>query len=149
MSTIIQPILTPLEIDLIISLIMIVYGVVVECHYTAWYSVVMNIVMTAVFLGSNPLPLVVMIILLVYVGIGVLVAKFDVDWAYSLFGTKTFGALTLTACLYSLGFLNWVLSGFGPNTSLNIASIYIISWVIIAIIVHGLGWHYFGGNSNS
>lgn len=142
---IIQPILPPLAVDLIMSLVSISYGMAVECHYTAWYSVVMNVIFTAIFLGSNALPLWIIIILLVYVGIGVIVAKYDADWAYSLFGTKTFGALTLTASLYSLGFLDWSVSVLSPsNTFFDISSVYIISWIVIGIIVHVTGWYYFG-----
>jgi hypothetical protein len=147
-STIIQPILTPLEIDLIMSLVLIAYGMAVECHFTAWYSVVMNVIMTAIFLGSNALPLIVIIILLAYVAIGIVVAKEDVDWLYSVFGTKTFGALTLTACLFSIGLLNYITPFLNRITSFfDIDSVYLISWIVIAIIVNVLGWYFFGRNN--
>lgn len=147
---IIPPVLTPLEIDLIMALISIGYGMTVECHYTPWYSVVLNVILTAFFLGSNALPLIALIVLVIYVAIGFVVAKFSLKRAYSLFGTKTFGALTLTASLYSLGFLNWLVSALiSLNARFNfnlvsIDSIYLFSWLIIGIVVHVLGWYYFG-----
>jgi len=145
MSMIVQPILTPLTLDIILALVSIGYGMKWECHYTAWISVVMNIIFTAIFLSSNPLPLAVLIILLVYVAIGVAVAKGKAKRAYSFFGTKTFGALTLTASLYSLGFLDWLVSVLNPiNTYFDIALVYIIVWVSIGVVVHSLGWYFFG-----
>lgn len=144
MSMIIPPILPNWGTDLLMSFISIGYGMVWECNFTPWVSVVMNTLMTLVFLGSNYLPLLVVPILVVFVLIGVAVAKYDVKKAYSVFGTKTFGALTLTAFLGSFGFLNWLVSVLNPISSFfQLDYIYLITWLIIGLLIHLLGYHFF------
>lgn len=145
MSMIIQPFLPTLYLDLGLAVVSILYGLRWECHYTAWISVVMNVVFTGFFLFENPLPLMVLIALLIYIAFGVVVAKRSVDWAYSAFGTKTFGSLALTACLFKLGVLSWLVSVLTPiKAFFEIGVVYLIVWIIISVFVHFLGWYYFG-----
>lgn len=137
--------LSPLIADIIMSLVSIAYGMRWECHYTAWMSVLLNVIFTAIFLSSNDFPVFVILILIVYVLIGVVVAKKNYRQLYSLFGTKTFGALTLTASLGTVGILNWFVSILSPiNVYFNISIIFLIFWLVIGSIVHFLGWYYFG-----
>jgi hypothetical protein len=145
MSTVIPPVLPPWATDILMSLASIWYGMTWECHYTAWASVIMNIIFTAIFLGSNALPLIAIEVLLVYLALGVVIAKFSIKKLKSLFGTKTFGSLTLTASLENIGVLNWLVSILSPvNPFFNISAIFLIFWLVIGFCVHFLGWYYFG-----
>jgi hypothetical protein len=140
----------PFVSDILMSLVSIGYGIRWERYYTAWISVVLNVIFTAVFLGSNDLPIVVIAILLLYVALGISVAKRGIDWLYPLFGTKTFGALTLTACFSTVGFLNWAsfvsdkILGYDNNTTT-----FLTSWILIGLTVHLFGWLLFGKNNRT
>jgi phosphoglycerol transferase MdoB-like AlkP superfamily enzyme len=127
------------------SFVSIGYGVRWERYYTAWMSVIMNLIFTALFLGSNDLPIIICFILALYVILGVAVAYKGKRMLYSLFGTKTFGALTLTASLNAVNLLGWASSisdrilGYDDSTIM-----FLISWIIIGLIVHFFGWILFG-----
>ncbi len=137
--------LPPFLADIIISLVSVAYGIRWECHYTAWMSVFLNVVFTAIFLVSNDLPLLVIGVLLAYVALGAVIVKFNFSQLYSLFGTKTFGAMTLTASLGAIGVLNWLVTILNPfNQYINDASVFLGVWIIFGVLIHTLGWYYFG-----
>jgi len=127
------------------SFVSIAYGMRWERYSTAWISVVMNVVFTALLLGSSDLPIMIYIILFSYVVLGAIVAWKNIDTLYSLFGTKTFGALTLTVSLSTVDLLGWAssISDWAFRYS-DTTSVFLVSWVVIALIVHLFGWMLFG-----
>jgi hypothetical protein len=140
-----MPPLPPFWTNLIASVVTIAYGVRWERHYTAWISVVMNVVFTSLLLGSSDLPNLVYLFLFLYVALGVTVAwKNKKSW-YSVFGTKSFGALSLTVSLNAINFLGWAGTLSEWAFRYNDSTIeFLISWLIIAILVHLFGWIFFG-----
>lgn len=135
----------PFVSDILMSLVSIGYGMRWERYYTAWISVVMDVVFTVIFLGSNDLPLPIIFILIVYVILGVLVAKKGIDWLYPLFGTKTFGAMTMTASLNIVSFLGW--ASYVSDKILgydNTTTTFLTSWILIGLVIHLIGWVLFG-----
>lgn len=159
-----MPILTLALEGLIIALVTIVYGVRWECYYTAWISVVMNIVFTTVLLASVDLPTEITVILIVYVAIGVVSAWRNWRVLFNLFGAKTFGALSLTVALANWSLLSWThdlwkaISGsyyFNVQHLSESAIEYLLTWVCITVLVQIIGLlvkkrrkteHVLGGN---
>jgi len=139
------PLLPPFWSNLAMSFVSIAYGMRWERYSTAWISVVMNVVFTALLLGSSDLPIMIYIILFSYVVLGAIVAWKNIDTLYSLFGTKTFGALTLTVSLSTVDLLGWAssISDWAFRYS-DTTSVFLVSWVVIALIVHLFGWMLFG-----
>lgn len=136
-----MPILTPDLEYLVVSLVTIAYGLRWERYYTAWISVVMNIVFTAILLASATLPSVVVYLLVGYVAIGVLSAWRGWRSLFFLFGTKTFGALSLTVALSQWIGLGWTHQIIDPlHLNLDVSTQeYLASWIIIAVAVHVVG----------
>ncbi len=135
----------PIITDFLMSFVSIAYGMRWENHYTPWISVVLNVVFTFIFLSSNDLPMLVILILLSYVFIGILVAWKGVGLLYAFFGTKTFGALTLTSSLNILHLLGWM--GFIQSFvfgSADSTAPFLLSWVFIGLLTHLFGWILFG-----
>ncbi len=83
----------PITESLVIALITIAYGIRWERHYTAWISVVMNLVFTVVLLSSTDFPSQMYWILGGYIVLGIVAAwKTLRDWSF-LFGTKLWGII--------------------------------------------------------
>lgn len=136
-----MPILTSELEYLVVSFVTIAYGLRWERYYTAWISVVMNVVFTAVLLASATLPLGVVYVLIAYVILGVMAAKQDWRPIFFLFGTKTFGALSLTVALSQWTGLRWthqIIDALGWNMDMATQE-YLVAWVVIALIVHVIG----------
>lgn len=145
MSAIIPPVLPVWASDLIMALITIGYGMYWERYYTPWVSVILTLVLTSLFLGSNALPIFVIVVLLGYLLIGVLVAVFSISFLKDLFGTKAFGALTLTASLSEVGFVKWFSGVFSyVNAFFSFANVFLLFWLGIGVIAYVMSWYYFG-----
>ena len=143
-----MPILSLAWEGLIIALVTIAYGVRWECYYTAWISVVMNMVFTTIVLATVDLPPEVTVILIVYIAIGIVSAWRNWRLLFNLFGAKTFGALSLTVALANWSLLGWThdlwmtISGsnyFNVGYLSESAVEYLLTWFCITIIVQIIG----------
>jgi hypothetical protein len=135
------PLLNAFWESVVIALITIVYGVRWERHYTAFISVVMNVVFTVVLFSSTDLPAQMAGILIIYIILGVITAWRTLRPVFFLFGTKTFGALALTVALASSNNLGWTMAIASQVKGIDlIATEYMVSWVIIAVLVHIIGF---------
>jgi hypothetical protein len=80
--------------------------------------------------------------------VGILVVKKGFRRAYPIFGTKTFGSMTLIATLDIAGFLGWAsyisdkILGYHTTTTT-----FLISWIITGLVIHITGWVFFGRKS--
>ena len=150
----IMPTFPPLLTDTLLSIVTIGYGVRWECHYTAWISVFMNLIFTIFFLGGNDLPFFVYIALFVFLSLGIIVlikgdkkitSKVKVKTFYPVFGSKTFGSLTLTAAFATLNWLGWARTiSKGILGFFNSSSTFLAAWIIFALVFHILGFALFG-----
>jgi len=129
-------------------LVTIAYGVRWECYYTAWISVVMNIVFTTILMATVDLPPEMTIILIVYIAIGIVSAWRNWRVLFNLFGAKTFGALSLTVALASWSLLGWthdLWKGISGSYYFNIQYLsesaveYLITWICITVLVQIIG----------
>jgi len=87
------PLLNAFWESVVIALITIAYGMRWERYYTAFISVVMNVVFTVVLFSSTDLPPQMSGILIIYIVLGSITAWKTLRPIFFLFGTKTFGAL--------------------------------------------------------
>lgn len=127
-----------------IALVTIAYGLRWERYYTAWISVVMNVVFTAILFASTDFPVGFFWVVLVYIVLGVVTLWRTLRSIFFLFGTKTFGALSLTVALAESGNLGWTASFANALPQLDFVTVqYIVSWVFIAMIVQILGLLFF------
>jgi hypothetical protein len=94
-----MPLLDPVAAAIVIALVTIAYGLRWEKYYTAWISVVMNVVFTVVTVSSTDFPIEIAYILIAYIVVGAMAAWQNWRSLFFLFGTKTFGALMLTVAL--------------------------------------------------
>jgi hypothetical protein len=139
-----MPLLNPLEESGVIALIAIAYGMRWERHYTAWISVVMNVVFTVVLLSSTDLPPQMDWIVGVYIALGIICAWRTLRKYFFLFGEKTFGALSLTVTLTQANLLGWT-TGVATQLTSQFTTLdfqtaqYLISWVVITAIVQIAG----------
>ncbi len=125
-------ILTP-ELATVLSALLTIYvGIVVEKHYVSWSSVYTNTLSLFVLLASADLPLEVLLLLFAYTALGYISVKMKWNRVFPLFGCKTYGSLVLVITLGSQGLI------FGIYTPLSV----IISWVLVASIVHYIGYMY-------
>ena len=129
-------------------MVTIAYGVRWECYYTAWISVVMNIVFTTILMATVDLPPEMTIILIVYIAIGIVSAWRNWRVLFNLFGAKTFGALSLTVALASWSLLGWthdLWKGISGSYYFNIQYLsesaveYLITWICITVLVQIIG----------
>jgi len=101
----------------------------------------MNAVFTAILLASASLPILVVYVLAAYVALGVLSAWRHWRSIFFLFGTKTFGALSLTVALSQWTGLRWthqIIDALHWNMDIATQE-YLLAWIIIALIVHLVG----------
>jgi hypothetical protein len=139
------PILSGALESLVISIVTIAYGLRWERYYTAWISVVMNVIFTAIVWGSTDLPMAVIYVLAVYIALGVASAWKNIRTLFPLFGTKTFGALSLTITLsqwWTLSRTNPIINYLGLGLDV-MAQEYLVSWFVIAAILHVIGFVFF------
>ncbi len=128
MDTIISP-----ELATILSAILVIYiGIVVEKYYVSWSSVYTNTLSFIVMLGSIAMSDMVFLLLLAYTIMGYVAVKLRWKRIFPLFGCKTYGSLILVLTLGSQGFL------FGLYDVVTV----VISWIIVAVIVHLIGYEY-------
>ena len=128
MDTIISP-----ELATILSAILVIYiGIVVEKYYVSWSSVYTNTLSFIVMLGSIAMSDMVFLLLLAYTIMGYIAVKLRWKRIFPLFGCKTYGSLILVLTLGSQGFL------FGLYDVVTV----VISWIIVALIVHLIGYEY-------
>ena len=125
-------ILSP-EFATLLSAILVIYvGIVVEKYYVAWDSVYTNTLSFIILLGSIDLNEYVFLLLLTYTLIGYLAVKMRWKKIFPLFGCKTYGSLIMVLTLGSEGYI------FGLYSVESV----MISWVIVAVIVHLIGYEY-------
>ncbi len=125
-------ILTP-ELATVLSALLTIYvGIVVEKHYVSWSSVYTNTLSLFVLLASADLPVEVLLLLFTYTALGYLSVKMRWNRVFPLFGCKTYGSLVLVITLGSQGLI------FGIYTPLSV----LISWVLVAAVVHYIGYMY-------
>ncbi len=125
-------ILSP-EFATILSAILVIYvGIVVEKYYVAWDSVYTNTLSFIILLGSIDLNEYVFLLLLTYTLLGYIAVKMRWRRIFPLFGCKTYGSLILVLTLGSQGYI------FGIYSVESV----VLSWVIVAIIVHIIGYEY-------
>ena len=128
MDTIISP-----ELATILSAILVIYiGIVVEKYYVSWSSVYTNTLSFIVMLGSIAMSDMVFLLLLAYTIMGYVAVKLRWKRIFPLFGCKTYGSLILVLTLGSQGLL------FGLYDVVTV----VISWIIVAVIVHLIGYEY-------
>lgn len=141
-----MPLLDPTAEAIVIALVSIVYGIRWERYYTAWISVVMNIVFTAVLLASVDFPTGFIWIIAIYIGLGIVALVKTLRHIFFLFGTKTFGALSLTVALAQSGNINWtdqIISALklsSPDWLAHSGLQYLVGWITVSGIVHVLGF---------
>ncbi len=125
-------ILSPEFATFLSALLVIYVGIVVEKYYVAWDSVYTNTLSFIILLGSIDLNEYVFLLLLAYTLLGYIAVKMRWKKIFPLFGCKTYGSLILVLTLGSEGYI------FGLY---SIESV-LISWIIVAIIVHIIGYEY-------
>ncbi len=135
-----MPLLSPIAEALVIALVTIAYGMRWERHYTAWISVVMNVVFSVVLASSTDLPSQMLWILGFYILLGVITAWRTLRRGFFLFGAKSFGALSLTVALAQSGNLGWTTGAANSLTMFEpLSAQYLVSWIAIAFIVQIVG----------
>lgn len=136
-----MPLLSPIAESIIIALVTIGYGIRWERYYTAFISVVMNVVFTLVLFSSVNLPSQMEWILSIYIVLGFVTAWRTLRGIFFLFGTKTFGALSLTVALAESGNIGWTMPFAQGLSQFDLMTAeYLVSWVIIAIVVQIVGF---------
>jgi len=121
------------QLATILSAVLVIYiGIVVEKYYVSWSSVYANTLSFIVLLGSIDISEMVFLFLLAYTALGYIAVKLRWKRIFPLFGCKTYGSLVLVLTLGSEGYI------FGIY---NIQSV-LISWIIVALIVHAIGKWY-------
>jgi len=121
------------HIATILSALMVIYiGIVVEKYYVSWSSVYANTLSFIILLGSIDISETVFLFLLAYTILGYVAVKLRWKKIFPLFGCKTYGSLVLVLTLGSEGYL------LGIYTVESV----IISWVIVALVVHLIGRWY-------
>jgi len=135
-----MPLLNAFWESVVIALVTTAYGLRWERHYTAWISVVMNVVFTVILFASTDLPPQMGLVLGAYIVLGFVTAWRTLRSIFFLFGTKTFGALSLTVALAESGNLGWTASFANALPQLDFITVqYIVSWFFIAMMVQILG----------
>ncbi len=128
METILSP-----QLATILSAILVIYiGIVVEKYYVSWSSVYTNTLSFVILLGSISMSGMVFLFLLGYTIMGYVSVKLGWKRIFPLFGCKTYGSLILVLVLGSEGYI------FGLYSVLSV----IVSWVVVAVIVHLIGYEY-------
>ncbi len=128
MDTIISP-----QLATILSALLVIYiGIVVEKYYVSWSSVYTNTLSFIVMLGTIEMSDSVFLFLLVYTILGYISVKMKWKRIFPLFGCKTYGSLVLVLTLGSEGLL------------LGLYNVYsvIIAWILVALLVHFIGYEY-------
>jgi len=117
----------------ILSALLLIYiGIVVEKYYVSWSSVYANTLSFLIMLGSIDMSFYVFLFLLGYTLFGYISVKLKWKKIFPLFGCKTYGSLVLVLTLGSKGYI------FGIYSVTSV----LISWIVVAVIVHILGYLY-------
>jgi hypothetical protein len=148
-----MPLFPPILVDTLIAIVTVAYGIRWERWYTEWISVLMNLVFTVFFLGANDLPLLVYVALSLFLIIGIIlllkcdekIGRWKLKRLYPIFGSKTFGALSLVGAFATLSWLGW--AGYISKQILgfsNGGSMFLVAWIILSIVFHVVGYALFG-----
>ncbi len=125
-------ILSP-EFATILSAVLVIYiGIVVEKYYVSWSSVYTNTLSFIILLGSIDISGLVFLLLAGYTIFGYVAVKLKWKRIFPLFGCKTYGSLVLVLTLGSEGYI------FGIYSVESV----IISWFVVAVLVHLIGYWY-------
>ncbi len=125
-------ILSP-EFATVLSALLVIYvGIVVEKYYVAWDSVYTNTLSFIILLGSIDLNEYIFLLLLTYTLLGYIAVKMRWKKIFPLFGCKTYGSLILVLTLGSEGYI------FGLYSVESV----LVSWIVVAVIVHIIGYEY-------
>ncbi|NPA76077.1 MAG: hypothetical protein GXO25_08375 [Euryarchaeota archaeon] len=128
METILSP-----QLATILSALLVIYiGIVVEKYYVSWSSVYTNTLSFIILLGTIAMSGTVFLLLLAYTLLGYVAVKMHWKRLFPLFGCKTYGSLVLVLVLGSEGFI------FGLYSVLSV----LISWLVVALVVHIIGYEY-------
>jgi len=101
----------------------------------------MNVVFTVVLFASTNFPTQMGGILIIYIVLGFVTAWKTLRAIFFLFGTKTFGALALTVALAESGNIGWTTSIAQGLSQFDLMTAeYLVSWVVIALVVHVAGF---------
>ncbi len=125
-------ILSPQVATILSALLLIYIGIVVEKYYVSWSSVYANTLSFLIMLGSINMSFYVFLFLLGYTLLGYISVKLKWKRIFPLFGCKTYGSLVLVLTLGSEGYI------FGIYSITSV----LISWILVAIMVHILGYLY-------
>ncbi len=125
-------ILSPEMATILSALLLIYIGIVVEKYYVSWSSVYANTLSFLIMLGSIDMSFYVFLFLLGYTLLGYISVKLKWKRIFPLFGCKTYGSLVLVLTLGSEGYI------FGIYSITSV----LISWILVAIMVHILGYLY-------
>lgn len=125
-------ILSPEMATILSALLLIYIGIVVEKYYVSWSSVYANTLSFLIMLGSIDMSFYVFLFLLGYTLFGYISVKLKWKKIFPLFGCKTYGSLVLVLTLGSKGYI------FGIYSVTSV----LISWIVVAVIVHILGYLY-------
>jgi hypothetical protein len=135
--------LSAIQGEIATALVTIGIGIIMEKWYVSWWSVGINIINLIVVLTTLELSPTSGLVLGAYVVVGFLCAFYRVKRAYFMFGSKTYGALTLTLGLLQVPALNqrlysfaFPILGFSANEPTRLL---LFSWLWIALGVHICG----------
>lgn len=115
----------------------ILIGIFVEGRQAQLDNVLSNIISFSMLLATASMPIPVLLGLLIYLGLGILIVARKVKDLYLLFGAKTYGSISLVMLFAEnqcFGLVPWV--SFGDLRSLLFAC------MIVAIVVHIIGYFY-------
>jgi hypothetical protein len=134
--------LSPIEGEILASLVTIGIGTVMEKWYVSWWSVGINIVTFIVALMTPDLDAYSLVILIAYIALGIASAVRRWERAYFLFGSKTYGSLMLA--LGSLTIPSWSNQLVTLAASFQLVlndrvSLLAFTWGLYFTVVHVIG----------
>jgi predicted secreted protein len=138
-------VLTPLEGEILGSLVLIGFGIYMEKHYISWWNVLGNVLCLILGLATLNLEVFEIVILTVYSAIGIACTIKRLKKLYFLFGYKTYNSLMLVLGIFAIsGAYNWLDDIFAQMTTKKIPEIglFLIVWFIVALIVNIIGLIY-------
>lgn len=133
---------SPLVGALLSAFFVLIIGVFIEKHYVSIVSVVANILSLLVVFVTVDLSLAALAMLSVYLAIGIVAWRSELNQLYFLFGCKTYGSLVLVLTLNSaqlLSWSDWIVSHIPSLPAGEVTSI-VVGWITIAALVNVVAW---------
>lgn len=115
----------------------ILIGIFVEGQRAQLENVLSNMSSFFILLATATMPVELIVALLVYLGLGILIVYRKMKDLYLLFGSKTYGSVSLVILFAENHFF-----GFIPYFSFGDLRSMVLGCVVVAIIVHVIGFLY-------